>query len=200
MTNEIIFVILSYLVGSIPFSYILPHLKGVDVRKVGSGNVGGTNALRAAGLAIGLTSMFCDIAKSFVMVFLARIMGFPEMWILLSGVSAVIGHDYSIYMRFKGGKGVASTLGFILAVNPLVGIGFLGIWLLLTLTTKYVSVASMIGIGFALALSILWGEIYFCLTLFFLLLLSIYRHHENIKRLINGRENKMDLISMLRQK
>ncbi len=200
MTNEILWIVMSYLVGSIPFSYILPRLKGIDVRRVGSGNVGGTNALRAAGPFIGFTSMFLDIAKSFVVVLLARLMGFPMPFILLSGTAAVIGHDYSIYMKFRGGKGVASTLGFILAINPFVALGFLGIWLIFTLATKYVSLASMIGIGFALLLSFLFGEIYFGFALLFLLVLSVYRHHENIKRLINGRENKMDLINMLRQK
>ncbi|HEU23996.1 MAG: acyl-phosphate glycerol 3-phosphate acyltransferase [Mesoaciditoga sp.] len=198
--NEILWVILSYLVGSIPFSYILPHIKGVDVRRVGSGNVGGTNALRAAGPLIGFTSMFLDIAKSFVMVLLARLMGFDVIFILLSGIVAVIGHDYPVYMKFRGGKGVASTLGFILAINPFVALGFLGIWLILTFTTKYVSLASMIGVGFALVLSFLFGEVYFGFALLFLFILGVYRHHENINRLINGRENKMDLINMLRQK
>ncbi|BBJ28455.1 glycerol-3-phosphate 1-O-acyltransferase PlsY [Athalassotoga saccharophila] len=200
MINEILWIILSYLVGSIPFSYILPHLKGVDVRKVGSGNVGGTNALRAAGPLIGFASMFLDIAKSFVMVLLARLMGFPMPFVLLSGTAAVIGHDYPIYMKFRGGKGVASTLGFMLAVNPFVALGFLVIWLILTLTTKYVSLASMVGIGFALVLSFFFGEIYFGFALIFLFVLSVYRHHENIKRLVNRRENKMDLINMLKQK
>ncbi len=200
MIFEIIWVIISYLVGSIPFSYILPHLKGVDVRKVGSGNVGGTNALRAAGPAIGFLSMFLDIFKSFIVVLIARLLGFDLVWILLSGTLAVIGHDYPIYMKFKGGKGVASTLGFVFAVNPFIALGILGIWLVFTLGTKYVSLASMIGLGFGSILAFILGQEYFGITLVFLFALSVYRHRENIKRLINKKENKMDLINILRQK
>ncbi len=200
MIFEIIWVIISYLVGSIPFSYILPHLKGVDVRKVGSGNVGGTNALRAAGPAIGFLSMFLDIFKSFIVVLIARLLGFDLVWILLSGTLAVVGHDYPIYMKFKGGKGVASTLGFVFAVNPFIALGILGIWLVFTLGTKYVSLASMIGLGFGSILAFILGQEYFGITLVFLFALSVYRHRENIKRLINKKENKMDLINILRQK
>lgn len=200
MILEICWVIISYLIGSIPFSYILPRLKGVDVRKIGSGNVGGTNALRAAGPLIGFTSMSLDILKSFLVVLVAKILGFDMMWVLFSGMIAVIGHDYPVYMKFKGGKGVASTLGFIFAINPLIAIGFLGVWLLFTLTTKYVSLASIIGLGFAFALSFAVGQFYFGISLFFLFILSVYRHRENIKRLIRKKENKMDLINFLKQK
>lgn len=196
----IFWVIVSYLVGSIPFSYILPRLRGIDVRKVGSGNVGGTNALRAAGPLIGFTSMFLDIAKSFLVVLAAKLLGLDMMWVLFSGTSAVIGHDYPIYMKFRGGKGVASTLGFIFAINPLIAIGFLGMWLLFTLTTKYVSLASIIGLGFAFALGFAVGQFYFGISLLFLFILSVYRHRENIKRLIGKKENKMDLINFLKQK
>lgn len=200
MIFQIIWVVLSYFIGSIPFSYILPHIKGVDVRKVGSGNVGGTNALRAAGPAMGFISMFLDIFKSFIVVLIARLLGFDLIIVLLSGTLAVVGHDYSVYMRFKGGKGVASTLGFVFAMNPLIAIGFLGIWLAFTLGIKYVSLASMIGLGFASLLAFIMGQEYFGITLVFLFLLSVYRHHENIKRLIKKKENKMDLIGILKQK
>ncbi len=197
---EIFWIIVSYLIGSIPFSYVLPHLKGVDVRKVGSGNVGGTNALRAAGPAAGFISMFLDIFKSFIVVLIARLLGFDLIWVLLSGTLAVIGHDYPIYMKFKGGKGVASTLGFTFAVNPFVGLGILGVWLIFALTTKYISLASMIGLGFGAIFAFILGQEYFGITLVSLFLLSTYRHHENIKRLIDKRENKMDLIGILKQK
>ncbi|MCL5033451.1 MAG: glycerol-3-phosphate 1-O-acyltransferase PlsY [Thermotogae bacterium] len=200
MIVEIIWVIVSYFVGSIPFSYILPYIKGVDVRKVGSGNVGGTNALRAGGPVIGFVSMFLDIFKSFIVVLIARLLGFDLIWILLAGTFAIIGHDYPIYMKFKGGKGVASTLGFVFAVNPLIALGFLGVWIVFALTTKYVSLASMIGLGVASILAFALRQEYLGITLVFLFLLSVYRHHENIKRLINKKENKMDLISILRQK
>jgi glycerol-3-phosphate acyltransferase PlsY len=200
MIIDILWVILAYFVGSIPFSYILPSLKGVDVRKVGSGNVGGTNALRSAGLLIGILSMALDILKSFSMVILARVFGFNLFWVYASGVAAVIGHDYPIYMKFKGGKGVASTVGFVFAINPFMGLEVIAIWLLFTLTTKYVSLASMIGLSVLSITAFATGMWYFGIFLTFLTILSIYRHHENIKRLIQKKENKMDLKTLLKLK
>ncbi len=200
MAFEISWVILSYLVGSIPFSYIIPSLRGVDVRKIGSGNVGGTNAIRAAGPVMGIISMTLDVLKSFSMILLARFFGFDLLWIYASGISAVIGHDYPVYMKFKGGKGVASTLGFILAINPFIGLEFVGIWLLFVLTTEYVSLASMVGLAAGAATAFATGMWYFGIVLSLLTILSVYRHHENISRLIKKKENKMSIKNLIKQK
>ncbi len=199
MLWKVFFVVISYFVGSIPFSYILPALKGVDVRKVGSGNVGGTNAIRAAGPAIGGLSMLSDASKAFVMVMLAYAFGMNEMWVYFIGIAAVIGHDYPIYLKFHGGKGVACTLGFVLSVKPLFGIEFIFIWLLITLSTQYVSLASMVGMSVLVIESFLFGQWCFGLVLLFLTLLSFYRHRSNIKRLIQRRENKMDILNSIKE-
>ena len=97
---NMLLVVIAYLVGSIPFSYIFPALKGVDVRKVGSGNVGGTNAIRAAGPAIGGLSMLTDASKALIMVLVAYIFGMGEFWVYLVGIAAVVGHDYPVYLTF----------------------------------------------------------------------------------------------------
>ncbi len=195
----LVMVLLGYFVGSVPFSYIFPALKGVDVRKVGSGNVGGTNAIRASGSAIGALSMLADILKVFVIVIVARALGLNGFWVYSVGISAVIGHDYPIYLKFVGGKGVASTLGFVFAIAPLMGVEFLGIWLLITFTTQYVSLSSMIGFVVLILTAVVlkWWDFSFVLA--FLTLIIIYRHLSNIRRLLSGKENKMDLVKALKE-
>ncbi|WP_036222022.1 glycerol-3-phosphate 1-O-acyltransferase PlsY [Mesoaciditoga lauensis] len=197
--GKIVFVIISYFVGSIPFSFIFPALKGVDVRKIGSGNVGGTNAIRAAGSAIGGLSMLADASKALVMVLIAYAFGMGEIWVYLIGIAAVIGHDYPVYLKFHGGKGVACTLGFIFSVKPWFGIEFVFIWLLITLSTQYVSLASMVSMFILVIETFLFGKWRFGLALLFLTLLSVYRHRSNIKRLIHGKENKMDILKSIKE-
>ncbi len=192
-------IIFAYFVGSIPFSYILPAMKGVDVRKVGSGNVGGTNALRAAGSSIGALSMLADASKAFVMVLVARAFGINTTGIYLTGIFAVIGHDYPIYLRFLGGKGVACTLGFVFAVNPWMGIEFVFIWLLIALTTKYVSLASIVGLLMLTLTAIFTKQWDFSISITFLTALSIYRHKANVKRLLSMNENKMDILKSIKE-
>lgn len=199
MFLNLLMVLLGYFVGSIPFSYIFPALKGVDVRKVGSGNVGGTNAIRASGSAIGALSMLADILKVFAIVAVARAVGLDNFWVYSTGILAVIGHDYPIYLKFVGGKGVASTLGFVFAIAPLMGVEFLGIWLLITFATKYVSLSSMVGFVILILTAIVlkWWDFLFVLVL--LTLIIIYRHLSNIRRLLSGKENKMDLVKALKE-
>ncbi len=199
MDWDFLIVLAAYLVGSIPFSYIFPALKGVDVRKVGSGNVGGTNAIRAAGPAVGALSMLADASKALVVVLIVRAIGAGEMWACVAGMAAVLGHDYPLYLRFHGGKGVACTLGFIFAFVPLYGAEFVGIWLLITAVTQYVSVASMSALVLITAQSFVWGNREFAFSLLILTSVSIYRHRSNVVRLIKGRENKMNIIGSIRE-
>ncbi len=196
---NMLLVVIAYLVGSIPFSYIFPALKGVDVRKVGSGNVGGTNAIRAAGPAIGGLSMLTDASKALIMVLVAYIFGMGEFWVYLVGIAAVVGHDYPVYLKFHGGKGVACTVGFVFSVNPLMGLEFVFIWMLITANTQYVSLASMVSMTVLVIESFLYKKWLLGGALLVLTLLSIYRHRANIKRLINGKENRMDIISSIKE-
>lgn len=140
-------IFIGYFFGAIPFSFFIAKLKGIDIRKTGSGNVGGTNVLRNAGAFYGALAFFFDIFKAYIAVFLVK--GFGIKFMLIAGTMAVLGHCYSIFLKFKGGKGVASTFGVFLAVYPWSGLVFFGVWLFIVAVTKYVSLASMIGLIFA---------------------------------------------------
>lgn len=192
--------LICYLCGAIPFSYLLPKLKKVDVRKVGSGNVGGTNALRAAGPVIGFSCMVLDALKTFIPVLVfAQIYQHDKIFIGLAAMSAVLGHDFPIFLKFKGGKGVASTCGVFFALCPVCGFTFLGSWLSLTILTKYVSVASIVSLFLASFVAVFFNRD--IAVLFFLLAtLSTLRHSDNIERLLHGTERKTDLIAMVKKK
>lgn len=192
--------LICYLCGSIPFSYLLPKLKRVDVRSVGSGNVGGTNALRAAGPVIGVTSMILDAVKSFVPILvISKIFNQDLYHVGIATICAVFGHDFPVFLKFKGGKGVASTTGAFFALVPLSGFVFLASWLSIILWTKYVSLGSIIGMYTAALVSYFFNKDF---AVLFLLLatLSTLRHADNIERLINHSERKTDLIAMFRKR
>lgn len=196
---KILILIISYLCGSLPFSFIVPWLKGVDIRKVGSGNIGGTNVLRALGPKYGAICISLDFLKSFVPVFVARMIFGINSWIpYLCLIFAVLGHNYSIFLKFKGGKGVSSTLGGYFALRPLLGIIFLIVWFPVELATKYVSLASLLG----MLISAIMGffiDVKAGITFLILFLFSAYKHRTNIKRLIEGTENKTDFLSLIKK-
>ncbi|HCI28750.1 MAG TPA: glycerol-3-phosphate 1-O-acyltransferase PlsY [Fervidobacterium sp.] len=183
--------VVGYLIGSIPFSYIIPKVKGVDITKVGSGNVGGTNVLRTLGIAAGALSMFLDIIKAVAAVLIFKTFGEGPM--VMAGAMAVIGHCFSPFLKFKGGKGVATTLGTFFAIFPQAGLFSLGIFITVVALTEYVSLASITGLIagtiFALVFHKSYWVIFLALSLF-----SVLRHKENIKRLLNGNERKTDIV------
>ncbi len=185
--------VVGYLIGAIPFSYIIPKLKGVDITKVGSGNIGGTNVLRNLGPVYGGLAMFLDIFKAFIAVWIFKNFGVKEQ--MMAGSFTVFGHCLSPFLKFKGGKGVATTLGTLFATYPPAGLFALGIWITIVAITHYVSLGSIIGLLagslFALAFGKDFWVVYLMLALF-----SILRHKENIKRLLNGTERKTDVVGM----
>jgi len=193
MDNFLYPILLGYFVGAIPFSFIIAKLKGIDLRKTGSGNVGGTNVLRNAGPLYGGIAFFLDIFKAFFVVILMKKYGLNAQ--LLAGSFAVFGHCYSIFLGFKGGKAVASTFGTFLAVYPPAGLVFLAIWILIVGMTQYVSLASIIGLISASIFTLIMGKDFWVVFLA-LSLFSVYRHKSNIKRLIEGTERKTDVIDM----
>lgn len=198
--NYVLVGLICYICGAVPFSYILPKLKKVDVRNVGSGNVGGTNALRAAGPLIGMMCMILDALKSFIPVLIvSRIFMYDPHYVGIAAIFAVLGHDFPIFLKFKGGKGVASTTGVFFAIHPLSGFVFLGVWISFTLCIKYVSLASIVGMYCAALVTFLFSRDF---AVLFLLLatLATLRHSENIERLLKGTERKTDLISMFRKR
>lgn len=183
--------ILGYFIGAIPFSYIIPKLKGVDITKVGSGNVGGTNVLRNMGTKYGALAMFLDIMKAVIAVLIFR--PFGEHPMVMAGAMSVIGHCYSPFVKFKGGKGVATTLGTFFAIYPQAGLFALGVWIAIVAATQYVSLGSIVGLLAGAFFAFVFEKDYWVIFLA-LALFSVYRHKENIKRLLDGNERKTNVV------
>ncbi len=184
----------SYLIGSIPMGYMLAkRVRGIDLRTVGSGNIGATNALRAAGPALGATVLLLDLLKGVVPTLLPRwIAHDPTVTAALAvGLAAVIGHTFPCFLGFKGGKGVATTLGALLGSMPAVCGIVVGIWLVAFLLSRYVSVGSLAS---ALAIPIAqWAmrqpPSAIGLGIAFAALIML-RHRPNIERLLRGEEHR----------
>ncbi|MFA4844345.1 MAG: glycerol-3-phosphate 1-O-acyltransferase PlsY [Candidatus Margulisiibacteriota bacterium] len=185
-----IFIILSaYLIGSIPFSHIFPKLKGKDVKTAGTKNVGATNALVVAGPLMGALALAGDIAKGYLAIFLAQHYHLAPWAVLLAGFAAVAGHDFSLFLRFKGGKGVATTGGTFLAIDPVFGLLMILIWALCLAVFRYFIPSTMVALAFAPVLmwmgSMSWSYILYGVALFFL---AAYAHRGDLKRFAAGQE------------
>ena len=190
----------SYLLGSIPFGYLLVRLfRKEDVRHTGSGNIGATNVARSGGKGLGILTLLLDLAKGLLAVLLAKHLapGLPSrpsdlaVW---AGIAAVIGHVFPVWLRFRGGKGVATALGVFLALVPTVVLAAVCVFLLVALTTRYVSLASILAAAtlpvFAILLSPDRSPVYLGGVLF-IAALVILKHHANIKRLLAGSESRL---------
>ena len=187
--DYIIVVMTSYLMGSIPFGFLLTKffLKK-DIREIGSGNIGATNALRTGNKLIGFTTLILDITKAIIPVIYIKV-NFPE-FIYLVSLCVFLGHVFPIWLRFKGGKGVASYVGILFSINILLGFVFITCWGLIFLITKYSSLSSIIAalsIPFYILVMYDTKNVIFFTIMFVLI---FYTHRENIKRLINKEENK----------
>lgn len=194
MGKIIIIVLSSYLLGSISASYFLGKiLTKKDIRQHGSGNVGATNALRVFGPKIAAVSFIYDILKGVAAVIIGnQLLG--DNGALIGGVSAVIGHNYPVFLGFKGGKGVATTLAVVLAINPLVASICIGVGLLIIIRSKYVSLGAVVGMALLPIVGLVLVQpfdVNFFVFSLFLGAMSIYRHKGNITRLLNGNESKL---------
>ncbi|MGM0499157.1 MAG: glycerol-3-phosphate 1-O-acyltransferase PlsY [Bacillota bacterium] len=192
----IIAILISYLIGSIPSGFLLTkYVMKKDVRQYGSGNIGATNVARVMGLKAGILVAVFDILKGYLGVMVGQTIlgGNLSTAILFVAIAAIAGHDWSIFLGFSGGKGVATTFGVILRLYPLAFLIYAVIWLALVLKTRYVSLGSIIG-SMSLPLT-LYFTAYDSKHVIFAVLLSLfvmYTHRANIKRLLNGEENRMD--------
>ena len=203
MLPRIIFVAVAYLLGSIPFGYLLikyVFTSGEDVREIGSGGIGATNVTRRAGKAAGLITYFFDVAKGVGAVMLMRLVaGDDYFWIGAAAVAAIVGHIFPVFLGFRGGKGVATGVGVYLALAPYSVLTTLALWALIVYFSRYVSLGSII----ATAAVPLWTLLYYGLLqpsphLKALVIIGIIgcalivaKHHENINRLIHGTESKI---------
>jgi glycerol-3-phosphate acyltransferase PlsY len=190
-------VVVSYLVGSISFAVLMCKAKGIDIFTIGSGNPGATNVLRALGKTYGITCFILDAVKGVAAVLigfgLAMKCGTDPQTMGIAGLfGAIAGHTFSLFLRFRGGKGVATTAGGLLTLMPEVMLVSAVLWLAVFFTTRYVSLASLV-----LGISLPVGAIFFKLDrlsiglCFFLAVLIIVRHSANIKRLLAGTENRV---------
>lgn len=191
MTNYWV-VIASYLIGSIPVSYLVARIwKGIDIRKHGSGNVGTTNVWRNAGPAAGVLALAGDLGKGVLAVVLARHYG-PPLLVALSGMAALVGHSWPVFLGFKGGKLVATGVGVIGAISFPVGALAAVIWLTVVGISRYVSVGSITAVISVPVLMLIFHlEPPYLAVGFFVALFALYKHIPNIKRLMSGSEPRI---------
>lgn len=193
ITAKILMIFIGYLTGSIPFGIIIATAMGAgDIRKQGSGNIGATNVLRTTGKLGGAMTLLLDAFKGAVPVLVAKSLWGIDIWTLAIAFAAIIGHNYTVFLKFRGGKGVATSLGVLLALWPYIGLITIGIWIGSMFIWKYSSLAALISFGFLPAVTAI-GERYIVFVIFSVAVSSLlyFRHIENIKRLIAGQEGKI---------
>lgn len=195
MFNFISCIIIAYILGNISGGMIFGKLLfNKDIRDYGSKNAGTTNALRVFGIKAGALTFIVDLLKSILACFIGmKLLGLNG--VLLAGIFVVIGHNWPIVLNFKGGKGIASSFGFIIFLDYKIAIVAIILFITIVVLTKYISLGSILTTTLVLPISYIffkYRNIYVLLTLLFLASLSIYRHKSNIVRLINGNENKIN--------
>lgn len=197
MLVYLIIIITAYLLGNISTSYIVAkRLAGVDIRTQGSGNAGSTNVLRTLGKKAGALTFIGDVLKGLIAVLIARFIAYgvnldDTTCAYIAVVAVVLGHNYPVFLGFKGGKGVATSLGSMLGMNPLVALLCLGFFIIIVAITKYVSLGSILGIGLSPIIMMINHNNKGVLVTLFLTISVVITHKENIKRLLNGTERKL---------
>ncbi len=187
-------IILSYLIGAVPFGLFFSKMfSNIDVRSVGSGNIGATNVLRAAGKKAAILTLLADSLKGALPVLAVKFIFQDDAIAGLSGAAAILGHNYPVYLAFKGGKGVATSFGVVLAVAPWIGLACMIAWLIVALIWRYSSLSALIAFAlFPVFTFIIYpGSKPIGLLSLFVFGMIYYRHRENIKRLIAGNEPKI---------
>lgn len=203
MAAYIVMAVIAYLIGSINFSVIISKkMAGFDVREKGSGNAGTTNMLRSVGKKAAVVTLICDILKGVVSVFIAILIG--NIWkgldrsllVQLAGIFAVIGHTFPVFFKFKGGKGVATSLGVLITTNWQIGLICLVFALVLMVLTQMVSVGSIMAAILYPVLTIFISQNYitpgnYIISSIILAILVVFNHRSNVKRILTGTENKI---------
>ena len=187
-------IISCYLLGSVPFGYIVGKLfKKVDIREYGSGNIGATNALRILGPQLASLVVIGDIGKGIFSIYLAQYFNIDSSLILtIAGLAVICGHNWSLFLGFKGGKGIATTFGVVFALNPTISILALIIWGVVVITTRYVSLASIFAVISIFIFTILFKQPYeYIIFSAIIMIIGIFKHKENIQRLKSKTERKI---------
>ena len=189
----ILCLVVGYLIGSFPTGYWVARSHGVEIQKIGSGNIGATNVLRAIGVLPALIVVIADPLKGMLAVLIADLMGVSEWGLILAGLAAVLGHNFNVFLGFKGGKGIATSLGVGLAIAPAAALAAATIGLFTMVVGRYVSLGSLVGLVAAPLFLVMQPS--FTLPQLFLLAslaaLALFRHKENIIRLANGNERRI---------
>jgi len=191
--NQTLAIVIAYLLGSIPFSYLAGRSSGIDLRQVGSGNLGAANAFRALGRNLGIAVLVADIGKGVLAVVIARAIT-DDPWPAIAAGAAMAGHVFPVWMRFKGGKGVAVGGGAVIALMPLASVILLTLWVVVALVSRYTSLASITAA--AAATPLVWAMGYPAADIVFAAIAAaavLLLHRGNIVRLLQGRENRIEL-------
>ena len=199
MIAYIAVIIGSYLIGSIPSGLVISKLRGIDIREYGSGNIGTTNVLRTLGTRYGAIVLVADVLRGVMAVLLARYIIETSMGEMAAGFAVVAGHDWSVFLRFKGGRGVATSVGALFPMAmpaPLTGIIGLAVFILIIALTRYVSLGSIVGsVSAVLVMAIYTGldrvPWQYMVYIVVVVALIIYQHRDNIARLMSGKESKL---------
>ena len=184
----ILVALFSYLSGSIPFGFLVTKIFGkIDVRNIGSGNIGATNALRVGNKFLGYGTLFLDIIKAIIPVVYVKL-NYPN-YIFIASLCVFLGHIFPIWLKFKGGKGVATYVGILFSINLTIGFVFIGVWFFTFLISKYSSLSSLFGsLSIPIYLFFFTNQNLIFFSIMFILIL--YTHRENVKRLKNKEESK----------
>jgi glycerol-3-phosphate acyltransferase PlsY len=189
--NITLVILYSYLLGSIPFGLIYAKIAGLgDVRNIGSGNIGATNVLRTGNKQVAAYTLLSDIAKGSIAVLITN--KFFSEYSLLSFLIVYLGHIFPVWLKFKGGKGVATFIGGILITNYILGLVFLITWGVIAKIFKISSLSAIIAFIVTLVITFVFYDFNLTLLMFFFTVFSIYTHRDNIKRIISGDESKIN--------
>lgn len=188
--GNLIWILVGYLLGSIPFGWLLTRMVGVDIRTVGSGNIGTTNVLRTGNKRLAAATLLLDGGKGVAAVLLARAFGGLEAG-MVAGVAAFLGHCYPVWLQFRGGKGVATLLGVALAAVPWAGVAALVAWLAGALVTRFSSVGGMAAAVAAPVAAWALGSRHSAIALALMAVVLVWKHRENIARLRSGTESRI---------
>lgn len=195
LIKYIIIAAAAYLIGSISFSYIFTRaFKKKDIRETGSGNAGTTNVLRNYGWKMGLMTLICDLAKGVAAAFLGLVL-LGEGGLFIASIFVIVGHNWSCYLKFRGGKGIAATTGVLLVIMPIPTVVIFAVCVLIVYATRIMSIGSIIGlIASAVASFFVQPDnLFMHITVIIIAILGVFSHRENIRRLSQGKENKLSV-------
>jgi len=184
-------IICAFIMGSIPVGMLVARAKGVDLKKVGSGNIGATNVLRSLGKGPAALTLIGDMLKGTLAVALGRYFGLGTFYEGIIGLSAILGHNFSVFLGFRGGKGVATSLGVFILYSPRTALITFVIWIAVVITTKYSSLGALISFGLLPLNIILFDSKEKLPVALLVTLLILIRHTDNIQRLMKGTERKI---------